>query len=269
MNGKEKLKNDIMVGMMRHLDAGTMAILENVVVRAMQEIEIVITETLPATISDTNQYIIDLFMARKAGKLKERTVAAYMSTVREFIAFIHKPLNKVSECDVECYLYQKRINCENVSLNNLRRNLSAFFTWMRRVKLISDNPCDGVEPYIQVEKPIDHLEVVDVEKIKEGCRNKRDRAILEFLRSTAMRRGEVPLVHINDINFLTGKIVIYGGKSNRYRTVMLDKLALHFINEYLKERGVTQQSTEPLFTHLRGIRRRHLMKAESMQPLKA
>ena len=27
---------------------------------------------------------------------------------------------------------------------------------------------------------------------------------------------------------------------------------MHFINEYLKERGVTQQSTEPLFTHLRG-----------------
>ena len=39
----------------------------------------------------------------------------------------------------------------NTSLNNHRRNLSAFFTWMRKVKLISDNPCDGVEAFEQID----------------------------------------------------------------------------------------------------------------------
>lgn len=253
MNTKEKLKNDILVGMRMYLDVTTMAILEAVIVKAVQNVEMTEMETLPAAVDDTNRYIIDLFMARKATKLKASTVEAYMNTVNEFIALINKPLNKISECDVECYLYRKKqMKNNNTSLNNLRRNLSAFFTWMRKVKLISDNPCDGVEPFTKIEKPIDHLEVTDVEKIKEGCKYKRDRAILEFMRSTAMRRGEVPQVHINDIDFATGKIVIYGEKSSRYRTVFLDKLALHFINEYLKERGVTQQSTEPLFTHLRG-----------------
>lgn len=76
--------------------------------------------------------------------------------------------------------------------------------------------------------------------------------MLEFLRSTAMRKGEVPLVKISDINFNTGRICIFGHKANRFRTVFLDKVALHYIKEYLLERGVSQDSDEPLFTHLRG-----------------
>ena len=259
MNIKEKVKNDIIVGMRIYLDANTMTILESVIVKAIQNVDMSEIETLPATIDNTNNYIIELFMARKASKLKESTVEAYLGTLREFIAFTNKPLNKVSECDVECFLYRKKqMNNNNTSLNNNRRNLSAFFTWMRKVKLISDNPCDGVEPFTTIEKPIDHLEVTEVEKIKEGCKYKRDRAIVEFMRCTAMRRGEIPQVHINDIDFATGKIVIYGHKGSRYRSVFLDKVAMHYIREYLKERGVNEQSTEPLFTHLRGNKKQVL-----------
>ena len=107
MNTKEKLKNDILVGMRMYLDPTTMAILEAVIVRAVQNVEMTEIETLPAAVDDTNRYIIELFMARKATKLKESTVEAYMSTIREFVALINKPLNKISECDVECYLYRK------------------------------------------------------------------------------------------------------------------------------------------------------------------
>lgn len=79
-------------------------------------------------------------------------------------------------------------------------------------KIISENPCDGIEPYTVIEKPIDHMEATDVEKLKLGCIRKRDRALIEFMRSTAMRRGEVPLVKISDIDFRSGKIVIFGEK---------------------------------------------------------
>lgn len=261
MNVKEKFKNDILVGMRMYLDATTMAILETVIVKAMKDIEMTAQETLPAAVEDTNRYIIELFMARKAPKLKESTVETYMNTVKEFITFTNKPLNHISECDVECFLYEKKkMQNNNTSLNNHRRNLSAIFTWMRKVKLISDNPCDGVEAFEQIEKPIDHLEVIEVQKVIEGCKHKRDRAILEFMRCTAMRKGEVPLVNINDIDFATGKITIYGEKNNRYRTVFLDKVAIYYIREYLDERGVSEQSKEPLFTYLRGDKTHGLSK---------
>ena len=253
MNTKEKLKNDILVGMRIYLDATTLAILEAVIVKAVQNIEMTELETLPATVDNTNSYIIELFMARKAAKLSDKTVEAYMTTLNEFIALINKPLTKVCESDIECYLYRKKqMNNNNTSLNNCRRNLSAIFTWMRKSKLISENPCDGVAPYKSIEKPIEHLEATDIELIKKGCRNKRDRAMLEFMRCTAMRRGEIPLVNICDIDFQTGKLLIFGEKAQRYRPVFLDGVAIYYIREYLNERGVPETSKEPLFTHIRG-----------------
>ena len=123
---------------------------------------------------------------------------------------------------------------------------------MRKTKLIADNPCDSIEPFVEIVKPIEHLEAQDTEQLKAGCKHKRDRAIIEFMRSTALRRGEVPKSRVCDIDFKSGKIVIYGEKTRKYRTVYLDGVALYYIKEYLKERGVDERSTEPLFTHVRG-----------------
>lgn len=252
MDTKERVRNDILVGMQIHLDTCTMSILDAVIVKAVQNVDMVETSTLPATLDDTNRYILDLFDVKKSPKLSPMTVKYYKSTLSEFMALVNKPLNKVTESDVEYYLMRKKQNNTNASLNNLRRNLSAFFTWMRKEKLVSDNPCDGVDPYQVVDKPIDHMEATEVEKLKLGCKHKRDRALIEFMRSTAMRRGEIPNVKINDIDFRSGKLVIFGEKTQKYRTVFLDNVAMHYIQEYLKERGVSDNSKEPLFTHVRG-----------------
>lgn len=252
MNTKERVRNDILVGMQMHLDTCTMAILDAVIVKAVQNVDMTETTTLPATLDDTNQYIMSLFDTKKAPKLSPKTVEFYKSTLNEFVALVNKPLNKICESDVEYYLLSKRPNNTSASLNNLRRNLSAFFTWMRKEKIISENPCDGIEPYTIVEKPIDHMEATDVEQLKLGCTHKRDRALIEFMRTTAMRRGEVPLVKVCDIDFRSGKLVIFGEKTQKYRTVFLDDVAIHYIREYLNERGITEGSREPLFTYLRG-----------------
>ncbi len=252
MNTKERVRSDILVGMKMHLDTCTMAILDAVIVKTVQNVEMTEITTLPATLDDTNQYIMNLFDTKKAPKLSPKTVEFYKNTLNEFIALINKPLNKICESDVEYYLLSKKPSNSNASLNNLRRNLSAFFTWLRKEKLISENPCDGIEPYVMVEKPIDHMDATDVEKLKLGCKYKRDRALIEFMRSTAMRRGEVPLVKVCDIDFRSGKLVIFGEKTQKYRTVFLDNVAIYYIHEYLTERGIAEGSREPLFTHLRG-----------------
>lgn len=176
-----------------------------------------------------------------------------MQTVKEFLLFIEKPLNKVTEFDVEKYLNNKsRRGNSAVSVNNARRNLSSFFKWMKKIKLIAENPCDAIEPLQEIRKPIDHMEAVDWDLLKKGCKYKRDRALIEFLRCTAMRVGEVPAVNICDIDFRQGKLLIFGHKGQKYRTVLLDNVALTYIREYLDERKVSENSREPLFTWVRG-----------------
>lgn len=258
MNTKERVRNDIIVAMRMHLDTCTMAVLDAVLVKAIQNVEMTEITTLPATLDDTNQYILNLFDVKKAPKLSPKTVEFYKSTLNEFVTLINKPLNKICESDIEYYLLSKKCGNSNAYLNNLRRNLSAFFTWMRKEKIISENPCDGIEPYTIIEKPIDHMEATDWEKLKLGCVHKRDRALIEFMRSTAMRRGEVPLVKVCDIDFRSGKLTIFGRKTQKYRTVFLDDVAIHYIQEYLKGRTVAEDSQEPLFTHIRGDKTRVL-----------
>ena len=61
MNAKEKLRNDILTDMRVHMDTNTLLILEKVLVQVFQGLEITKSETCPATIDNTNQYIKELF----------------------------------------------------------------------------------------------------------------------------------------------------------------------------------------------------------------
>lgn len=266
---KELLKNNVLMRMRFHLDSSTLDILGNVLIEQLRSVEIVEVESLPATVDNTNDYIMELYRTVKAPRLAEETVKKYEDLMRRFIAYVNKPLNRVCSMDIDCFLKDLSPTNGATSLNNKRRVLSSFFSWMRKMRLIPENPVDLIDPFKETVKPIDHLLPEEWEKLKTGCLYKRDRAIIEFLRCTAMRGGEVPLVRICDIDWRTGRLTIYGRKSRTYRLVMLDSVALEYIQEYLEERGVRPDSTEPLFVHLRGNTGEHLSKNGICKAVKA
>ena len=261
MSAKETIKNNILVAMRIYIDSTTMQILEAVISKALFAFDITDRQQLPATMDNTNKYIWDLFEVKKGSKLSQETMEQYRMTVHRFMAFIDRPVTIADENDVENFLaYLKRNGNQNRSVNNNRRNLSAFFTWMRKQKLRPDNPVEGVEAYKVENKPIDHMEAPEWEQLKNGCVHPRDRAMIEFLRCTATRVGEVPDVRICDIDWRSGKISVNGHKTQTYRPVCLDDVAIKFIQEYLQWRGVGINSREPLFAHIRGNRKAGLCK---------
>ncbi len=179
MDMREKIKNDIMVKMQYYIDSTTMDILSSVLVETLASVEVVEVQTLPATVDDTNSYILDLFMLKKAPKLSKKTVNYYMDSIKNLLMKVNKVLTKITSMDVELYLNSLRSTNNEVSLNNQRRNISAFFTWMRKSHIIVENPCDAIEPYKEIQKPIDHMEPEEFEQLKTGCKHKRDRALIE------------------------------------------------------------------------------------------
>ncbi len=250
---KEIVRDAILTGMEPFLNAAMMEILNQVIVQALFRVEVTESEALPATVDDTNQNIIKLYMTKKAPKLSAKTVEYYMLTIRNFIGFVQKSLLDVSDMDVEFYLqaYARKGN-QASTVNNERRNLSAFFTWMRKSHLRSDNPVDSVEPYREMDKPIDHLTDTEMEALRDACkvkvRNKitkmeeyreslRDRALIEFLRSTAVRVSECVSVNVKDINWHTGELMIYGQKNRTWRTVCLDDAAKYHLRKYIDSRS--------------------------------
>ena len=253
MTKKDIFKNDILMAMKYHLKADQMAILENVLSEALYKVELVEVKTLPATIDMTNEYIMSLYELKKGSRLSPETMRAYMVTFKEFIRFIDKSLLQVTQEDVEYYLRTKfKAGNSNTSLNNKRRKLNSLFEWIRKQGLIIRNPVEGTEKFTEVVKPIDHMEAEEMEQLKAGCRTKRDRALIEWLRCTAMRKGEIPDVTINQIDWQKGRTMIYGSKGKAYRIVCLDSVAMKYLKEYIAERGLDLNSNQPLFTHCRG-----------------
>lgn len=253
MTKKEIFKNDIMMAMKYHLNADQMAILENVLSEALYRVDIVEMECLPATIDMTNEYIMSLYELKKGSRLSPETMRAYMVTFKEFIRFVDKPLTQVTQEDVEYYIRIKyKAGNSNTSLNNKRRKLNSLFEWIRKQGLIVRNPVENTEKFTETLKPIDHMEAEEMEQLKAGCRTKRDRALIEWLRCTAMRKGEIPSIKINQIDWQKGRVMIYGSKGKAYRIVCLDSVALKYLKEYISERGLDLRSSQPLFTHCRG-----------------
>lgn len=237
---KEILRDHILLKMYPVLDSMTMDMLNNAVSEALYNIDVVEMQTLPATIQNTNEYIFELFNLRKAPKLSERTVAFYLDQIKHFCDFTNKSLLDITDMDVDVYLQQcRRKGNDPRTVNNALKSISAFFTWMRQAHIVLENPCESVEKYKEIEKPIDHMNDWELEMLRDACKDRhiRDRAILEVLRSTAVRVGELISINRNDIDWNTGNVIVYGEKNRKYRTVCIDDTAKYHLKKYIDSRN--------------------------------
>lgn len=249
---KEILRDTILTQMSPYLNSKIMDILNQVLIKALYPVDVIEMETLPAAHETTNEYVLKLYEVKKLPKLSKQTARYYLFTIKHFIDFTGKSLLNVTDMDVELYLhaYAKKGNSE-ATVNNERRNLSSFFTWMRKCHLITENPVENVEKWSEVEKPIDYLKDWEMEALRDACTLKgngtlvdireykeclRNRALLEFLRSTAVRVGECVATNREDVNWQTGDVLVYGEKTKAYRTVCLDDVAKYHLKKYIDSR---------------------------------
>lgn len=263
MTKKDVFRDEILLKAKNHLDVTQLSILESVLNEALYSVELVdINPTVPAVVDNTNSYILNLYELKRSLSLSSESMKGYMTTAKDFVNHIDKPLPQITTEDIEYFFaLKKKEGCANVTLNNQKRNLNSLFKWMQQNRFISENPLDPISSFKEVLKPVDHLTALEFELLKTGCKTKRDRAMIEMFRCTAMRKGEFPSVCINQIDWKTGKILVYGQKGSAYRTVMLDDIALKYLSDYIKyERKVSFDSPEPLFTCCRGDKSKPLSK---------
>ncbi len=247
---KEILRDTILIKMHPFLGETMTDMLHQVITEALYNVDVVRMQTIPATRENTNEYIMELFKLRKAPKLSAKTVTFYLDTVRHFCDFTNKSLMDVTAMDVEVYLeqYHRKGNC-HTTVNNALKVISAFFTWMRKAHLITENPCEGIEKYKEIEKPVEHMEDWEFESLRDACKKHqraagregyqeclRDRAMIEVLRSTAVRVGEFVSINRSDVDWQSGNIVVYGEKTRKYRTVCIDDAAKYYLKKYIDSR---------------------------------
>jgi len=246
-NIKREIVDNIVVAMSIYIsDSDTLAILDSVVSSELTKVNLQEITSLPAEwktdVEKRNRYLLELFKIKKRG-LSPATISGYIRSVKRLSDMMGKSLDSVDTFDVEWYLaqYEKRPGTKSEKVqdstyNNERRFLSAFYTWMRRSKLIDENPVEATEAKKIALKPIDYFSRSEIIQMRDACRTKRERAIIEVFRSTGARVGEISEIRIDQINTETGDILIKGEKGGRYRTLYLDDDARHYYNEYLESR---------------------------------
>lgn len=245
---KTEVINNIMLQMSMYLEKSTLDILQRVIEEQFVFLNMDRITTLPATVDrsteEQNKYFLGLYKIKKRN-LSPKTLEQYIRAMEAFVAVIDKPLTEVDTIDVDYYLRQ--YETRNVAtggkknqastMNNERRYLSAFFTWMRKERFITGNPVEAIEPFKEIRKPIDYFRPVQMEELREGCISVRDRAILEVFRSTGARIGEIVQINREDIDWQTGDVLICGEKGGRYRTIYLDEVARYHLRKYLDQRA--------------------------------
>lgn len=250
MNGqsvKSDLLNNVIIKMTHVLTQDALQILEQVITQEFINVNMERITTLPIerrdSVDEKNKYVLQLFLYKKKD-LAEGTKYGYIAAARRLVTLIYKPLTEMDRMDIAYYLnwYENKnlslTGCKNqaTTINNERRFLSALYTWMRKEKLVQDNPVEGVEPRKTSKKPIDYFSAEEMEKLRDGCRTLRERAMIEVFRSTGARVGELVEVTTDMIDWATGDIMICGEKGGRFRPIYLDEEARYHLKKYLASR---------------------------------
>jgi site-specific recombinase XerD len=194
------------------------------------------TELVPYSESGNEKIIKQFAVAKTVSGRSERTIKYYLGTIRQFLTIVPKDLDKVTAEDVRYYLAKRKLGntCTDVTLNNERRNLSAFFDWASMAEYVPKNPVKQVDIIKCPKKKKEAFSDMELEKIRFSCRSKMEQAMVEFLLSTGCRVTEMSEVKISDID--DAKLTVHG-KGNKYRKVYLNAKAEFAIQHYLAERS--------------------------------
>lgn len=182
----------------------------------------------------TEGYLTMYFNALKVSNYSSNTLDDYNYELRKFYKYIEKPLSKVKTTDIRMYLASMS-HLKSTTLSTKLNILSSFYRWLVQEDELLKNPCDKITPIKIPSKLRDGLSIIELEKMRNACADKRQRALLEVFYSTGCRLDEIRKLNLNDIDWYTGFVTV-NGKGNKDRRVFLSEKAMYYLNLYLDTR---------------------------------
>ena len=187
----------------------------------------------------TNFDFLGMFISSKRIEgCSDRTLAYYSSSIENMLNETEKSVRYINTDDMRSYLaaYQSLRNCSKVTIDNIRRNISSFFTWLEEEDYIIKSPMRRIHK-IKTKKSVKEV-ITDecIEKLRDSCSSKRDLAIIDLLYSTGIRVGELVRLNIDDINFEERECIVFG-KGDKERRVYFDARTKLHLMKYIDSRN--------------------------------
>ena len=158
-------------------------------------------------------------------------------TIEKLLANIDISVRRITTEEIRKYLadYQQINGCSKVTVDNVRRNISSFFTWLEEEDYILKSPMRRIHKIKTKQQVKEIISDEAIEQLRDSCLCPRDLAIIDLLYSTGIRVGELVNLNISDIKFEARECVVFG-KGDKERRVYFDAKAKIHLKEYLESR---------------------------------
>ena len=178
--------------------------------------------------------------AKRIEGCSEKTLSYYRQTIVSMLSGIDKEPQEIVTEDLRKYLteYQTRRKSSKVTIDNIRRILSSYFSWLEDEDYIVKSPVRRIHK-VKTAKVIKETYTDEaLEIMRDNCCNVRDLAMIDLLASSGMRVGEMVALNRDDINFNERECVVFG-KGSKERIVYFDARTKIHLQNYLESRTDT------------------------------
>ena len=249
---RQHLINDVIQGMIPYLDNAQAEKLQEVLQHTLFNYKVVENKG-NEEISEQN--LVELFLsAKRIEGCSEKSLKYYESTITSMLSELGKSVKHIVTDDIRTYLteYQARKQSSKVTIDNIRRILSSFFSWLEDEDYILKSPVRRIHKVKTGTNIKETYTDEALELMRDNCTELRDLAIIDMLASTGMRVGEMVLLNRDDIDFNERECVVFG-KGSKERVVYFDARTKIHLQNYLESR---RDNNPALFVSLKSPHKR-------------
>lgn len=231
----EQLIADVQQQMLPHLNNEQLQKLRDALVFCLHGMEV--KPSIAEPMKKQPDVVHAFIAAKRIEGCSERTLAYYYKTITAMLDAVSKPAQRITTDDIRLYLtsYQTKRKCSKVTIDNIRRILSSFFSWLEDEDYIVKSPVRRIHKVKTAQVIRDTYSDEMLEAMRDNCDSLRDLAIIDFLASSGMRIGELVKLNREDVDFAERECVVFG-KGSKERVVYFDARAKIHLMNYLASR---------------------------------
>lgn len=185
-----------------------------------------------------NTELLETFIsAKKIEGCSDKTIHYYQSSIVKLLKGLSKCIKEICTNDIRYYLaeIQEKNNLSKVTIDNLRRIFSSFFSWLEDEDYIAKSPVRRIHKVRTDSHVKEVLSDENIETLRDSCNEPRDLAMIDLLLSTGVRVGELVKMNRDDIDFQERQCKVFG-KGNKEREVYFNARTKIHLQRYLESR---------------------------------
>ena len=233
---RQKLIQTVVTDMLPYLNNAQTEKLQEVLLHTLWNYDISLSD---GKAEEREQDLLALFLAAKRIEgCSEKSLRYYQATTQAMLDGIGKPIKEIVTEDIRQYLtnYQHERHSSRVTIDNIRRILSSFFSWLEDEDYILKSPVRRIHKVKTASNIKETYSDEALELMRDSCSEMRDLAMIDLLASTGMRVGEMVLLNRDDVDFTERECVVFG-KGDKERMVYFDARTKLHLQAYLESRS--------------------------------